>query len=213
MPELTQKPEIGLEELRKNQPRQQKLAVVFLAFISVSVVVIWALQFNSQVYKPFKAPKTSDKNSAALVDNNLIDSDGDTLTDYEEINTYKTSAYLEDSDSDGINDNIEITQGTNPNCPSGETCNSVEPLITSNSSSSAIELTQGANLNEPISDPSKVTPTLLRQVLLQSGQVSQADLDKISDEDLLISYNEAFKNSQTENQTLTETPNATSTNQ
>jgi hypothetical protein len=43
------------------------------------------------------------------------DSDGDTLSDYDEYMIYKTNATLADSDNDGINDDIEIAAGRNPN--------------------------------------------------------------------------------------------------
>lgn len=50
------------------------------------------------------------------------DTDGDTLNDFEETYAYGTSAYLTDSDSDGIADNEELTQDTNPSCPEGQEC-------------------------------------------------------------------------------------------
>ena len=183
--------EIKTEKITNEMPRQQKMAVVFLAFISVSVVVIWALQLNAQINKPFRIPENKDKVAASAVDVNLIDSDGDGLSNTLEINSYKTSPYLEDSDSDGISDKQEIEQGTNPNCPIGQSCNSFESLPTTSASSSP-EVT----LNSDISDSSQVTPAILRQVLLQSGKVTQADLDKVSDEDLVAGYYEALKNAE-----------------
>lgn len=46
----------------------------------------------------------------------LSDSDGDGISDGDEINTYSTDALNVDSDNDGINDSNEInTHGTNPN--------------------------------------------------------------------------------------------------
>lgn len=50
------------------------------------------------------------------------DTDGDTLTDYDEIYVWNTSAYLADSDSDGYADNIEIETGNDPNCPRNADC-------------------------------------------------------------------------------------------
>lgn len=43
------------------------------------------------------------------------DTDGDGLSDYDEINTYFTDPLLADSDGDGVNDLLEILAGTNPN--------------------------------------------------------------------------------------------------
>lgn len=193
MPELSRENEGEIEETSKKLPRQQKIAVVFLALIAIGVVTIWALQFNSWVYKPFKAPKNNNQ-AESLIDSNLIDSDGDTLTDYEEINTYKTSPYLEDTDSDAINDNEEIAKSSNPNCPTGQTCNILESEVVPNNPVTTTEIgeTPNPSLNEKISDPSQVTPDILRQVLLESGYDKET-LDKISDEDILKSYQEALK--------------------
>lgn len=45
------------------------------------------------------------------------DSDGDTLSDYNEINKYATSPILSDTDMDGLTDDYEIKIGLNPNNP------------------------------------------------------------------------------------------------
>jgi len=50
------------------------------------------------------------------------DTDADTLTDYDEIYVWNTSAYLADSDSDSYPDNVEIETGNDPNCPRGADC-------------------------------------------------------------------------------------------
>ncbi len=70
---------------------------------------------NSQVLEDF----------ANLLTERQKDTDGDGLTDYQEINIYHTSAYLVDSDSDRISDKDEVIQGTNPNCAEGEDCSFV----------------------------------------------------------------------------------------
>ena len=50
------------------------------------------------------------------------DTDHDTLSDWAEINLYRTNPYNTDTDSDGIADNLEVQQGTDPNCPQGQIC-------------------------------------------------------------------------------------------
>lgn len=200
--------EIKTEKTINELPRQQKIAVVFLAFVGIGVIVIWALQMNSQINKPFRVPKNANKVVASSTDQSLIDSDGDGLTDSEEINTYKTSPYLEDSDSDGISDKQEVAQGTDPNCPIGQNCNASETPTTNSTST---ETVSSSSLN--ISDSSQVTPNMLRQVLLQSGKVSQAELDKISDADLIAGYYEALKTNQAGSTGTSSTSEATTTNQ
>ena len=44
------------------------------------------------------------------------------MNDYVELYNSRTSPYLRDSDSDGIDDKAEIDQGTDPNCPKGQDC-------------------------------------------------------------------------------------------
>lgn len=50
------------------------------------------------------------------------DTDGDGLSDDEEVNVHGTSRYLEDTDSDGIGDAQEIAAKTNPTCAQGRLC-------------------------------------------------------------------------------------------
>ncbi len=45
------------------------------------------------------------------------DTDGDTLSDGDEINVHKTSPLLRDTDGDGVPDNVEVQTGSNPNDP------------------------------------------------------------------------------------------------
>ena len=69
----------------------------------------------------------SKEESANLFDEaklKVIDTDGDGLSDWAELNTYKTSPYLADSDSDGVADADEIKAGADPNCPPDRDCGS-----------------------------------------------------------------------------------------
>lgn len=70
---------------------------------------------------------TSDTNINTNVDttikNDGTDTDGDGISDYDEVNIFSTSMYLKDSDGDGITDDKEIKNGTNPNCAEGTQCN------------------------------------------------------------------------------------------
>ena len=45
----------------------------------------------------------------------IVDTDGDTLSDADEVNLHATNPVLIDSDNDGFNDNIEINAGSDPN--------------------------------------------------------------------------------------------------
>lgn len=50
------------------------------------------------------------------------DTDRDGIPDAQELQVYKTSPFLEDSDSDGVLDKVEIDSSTDPNCPKGKDC-------------------------------------------------------------------------------------------
>jgi serine/threonine protein kinase len=49
------------------------------------------------------------------------DSDGDGLSDFDEINTHKTNPNLADTDADGVSDYMEIALGTDPRVPNPPT--------------------------------------------------------------------------------------------
>jgi len=57
-----------------------------------------------------------EEKSLGLLTNNR-DSDGDGLSDGNEVKTYNTKPTVEDSDEDGLKDGEEITRGLNPNDP------------------------------------------------------------------------------------------------
>lgn len=73
-------------------------------------------QYLSQV--AFELTEVTIKNETILRervgDAVMNDSDKDEISDYDEINLYKTNPFSADSDADGHNDNIEIVQGFNP---------------------------------------------------------------------------------------------------
>ncbi len=188
----------------KNTLRRQKASVVFLAILAILAVVLWILQFSARLNKPFSVAgkKTTNITTATTTDLHLKDSDGDSLSDYDEINVYHTSPYLEDSDSDSISDKQEVLQGTDPSCPAGKDCNAASTISTASSTTGSIinnnindtVVTEDTS-NNPVTPENSgaVTPTILRQILLQNGY-DQATLDKISDADIIKSYQEAVKN-------------------
>jgi hypothetical protein len=192
----------------KNLPKPQKTAVVFLFALAILVVGFWIFQLRSHLNQPFDygdAAENTAKEADYIKALSGSDIDDDGLSDYDEIYTYKTSPYLEDSDSDGLSDDQEITQGTDPNCPQGKDCNAAETLPdTSDNStveslfdtipSSATSSLDASSLNTTALEQALsglIDATSLRQLLLESG-ASQEVLDQISDEDLMKSYQETL---------------------
>jgi len=110
---------------------QQKIMIVIVAIIAVAALGITLYRFPASMKRPFVKQvvgtfKTLDQqeqeNLQRLKDS---DTDQDGLSDYDELYIYRTSAYNQDSDSDGIPDGVEVQQGTDPNCPLGKVCRAI----------------------------------------------------------------------------------------
>lgn len=204
----------------QNYSKNQKIAAIMLALFAIIVLVMWTIQFNSGLKSPFiykgKESTTTEELPTEEQTNAELrskDTDKDGLNDYEELNVYKTSPYIEDSDSDGIKDGDEIEKGTDPNCPTGRDCNSSESSTSSteekqsdNSTLNSLlnqynqmdqldqeileKTTQDSNLSDLQSG--KIDAQNLRQLLISTG-MDKSVLDQISDEELISSYKETLQ--------------------
>ncbi|MBU1933818.1 thrombospondin type 3 repeat-containing protein [Patescibacteria group bacterium] len=106
--------------------KNQKIAVAGLAIFAVLVVILWFVQLKNNIYGPFNAPVGQNQVASETQNNDEAlkakDTDNDGLNDYDELNIYHTSPYLEDTDGDGFKDGEEIKNNADPNCPKGKTC-------------------------------------------------------------------------------------------
>lgn len=185
--------------------KSQKKAVIFLAVAAVLIFTLGVWQFRAQVNRPFfydsKGNKLAVDTSSINPDDILknMDTDEDGLSDYDEIYVYKTSPYLEDTDSDGIDDKEEAERGTDPNCAAGTNCDLGIEIVTSDDSIlSEIEI---KNTEDPKANSDEdalqnilngtIDAAGLRAVLLTGG-MTEEELAGISDEDLMASYQEAL---------------------
>lgn len=117
---------LGLDDFDK----RHKVAFVLLIVAMIGVVTLWVIQLRRNITNPLYANLTGGAESQ----NNLTqetgedaalrnkDTDTDGLNDWDELNLYKTSPYLADSDSDTFGDKQEVDSGNDPNCPQGQTC-------------------------------------------------------------------------------------------
>jgi hypothetical protein len=192
--------------------RNQKIAVTVLGFFAVFTFGLWIYQLKSTISEPFAY--RGDQNNSSVVATSTCsgpdcpeniarlktqDTDKDGLTDYDELNIYHTSPYLEDSDSDGYVDYEEVKNSTDPNCPAGKVCqNEAENIPATVNNTALTDLkaevasSTASGVETGTSDIKSILgenpdPTLLRQVLVQSG-MSQSELDGISDANLLAAY-------------------------
>jgi hypothetical protein len=179
----------------------EKFFVFFLVLITISAAVLGYLQFKKNIegplyssylrekrgelreqYKVTNINSAEEKEDFSKLQNQ--DSDLDGLSDYSEIYVYKTSAYLEDTDGDGLLDKEEIINGTDPNCPKGEECYGPEitgETITNTDNEQVYEQENFTDTNQAdeldLSDSATMDLDLLElQTQLLSGEVTLEEL-------------------------------------
>jgi len=171
----------GLNRLSQliSRPEQTQIALGMVAIVAL-IFGFW--QLKTAIRLPIGLVGTSETNTSSegvsSVGEDVAklqgqDSDQDGLSDYDELYIYKTSPYLADTDSDGYDDKTEVTSGNDPNCAPNTKC---QPVI----------LIQPNTENEPGSSP---TAEQIRNLLRQAG-ISEADLAKYDDAELLKLYQE-----------------------
>lgn len=204
--------------------KHHKTAFILLGCAAVLVVVLWIIQLQKNIVNPLYGgldPQTLRNRSTAqtstAADDELRskDTDGDALSDWDELNMYKTSPYLPDSDSDKINDREEIQNGTDPNCPTGQVCGSATQtnnselsnpdftnILNGGTTPTVAPQTNSSNNTGSLTAEEKEAmrkilgttndPATLRQFLLQAG-ADKTYIDSISDADLQKVINEILQ--------------------
>lgn len=215
-----------MENNNNSMDKNRKIALIILSVFSVTIIVIWGLNFNSSLRDPFSYQgdliASNNKNNCAdgncavgeMTSDNLelknIDTDGDGISDWDELFIHGTSPYLEDTDGDTLSDYEEIfVYKTNANCPEGQDCsNSLSQSTSQNAGSSeasndfydfltSLETSVEQDVNSTSSNSSmgnsseKVDAQSLRQILIQSG-IEESDLEQINDDDLMKLYQEVL---------------------
>lgn len=187
--------------------KKRKIAVVALGGITVVLLFAWSSQFKSQINKPFEynpEEGTGNDNVSFVQEDSeeslrAKDTDKDGLNDWDELNIYKTSPYLEDSDSDGYTDKDEILSNNDPNCPSGKDCG-LNLEVEDNGESSVEPKAATTDTASDVGEISiKEQANLLRQALLDAG-VPAESFANISDQELLLIYAESMNEAQTAQQ-------------
>ncbi len=210
--------EFAMWKAARRSQRQKNLALAGLSTITVAILAMWFLQFKQNITAPLYRQLGFNNNQeieTALQNKNEstqsqqqdealknVDTDKDGLSDYDELNIYKTSPFIEDSDSDGVLDKVEIDRGQDPNCPIGKDCSGsilTNPVATDNTDkNNTASITPATDITTNSSSASSIESLLptdaasLRQVLVESG-MDKTVLEQFSDSELLQAYQEAFK--------------------
>lgn len=211
-----------------NFDKRHKVGLSLLIVAVIAIASLWIVQLRRNIISPLYAGSQNDQSVASNqtiqneADLKAKDTDGDGLNDWDELNVYKTSPYLADTDSDTFSDKQEIDSGNDPTCPQGQNCavttqpstvspdnsfsnSSLENLLNSSVTSTAtISPTTTPSTTEPKTLSAEEKKALhdafgdnpnakdLRQFLLQAG-MDQKTLNGLSDEQIVATFNEMIK--------------------
>jgi hypothetical protein len=195
----------------KHLTAEQKVAFGLLMFLGIGGVFFGFQSFGANLARPAQEQiaryytgeefLTEDEREAReLEESKTKDTDGDGLVDYDELYVYKTSPYIQDSDSDGFTDKEEVFSNNDPNCPVGESCGVIlatsdeEIVVDAPANALAVALLgeEQVALMESMEFDSETDITTffqqatmeqIREALLASG-VTQEQLDLVDDETL-----------------------------
>ncbi len=191
---------------RTKLDKGQRIGVGLLLCITVLLVAVSIFQFNSNIFaygKRIKGDPLAYMDAAERADSEQeslkkVDTDGDGLTDYDELYVYRSSPYMRDTDSDAIADGEEVRRGTSPTCQEGKDC-MFNPIAASANASAAVNAEMSdaaapAEQQQPGVDLTNITAQELREALIESG-IPADKLTEVSDEDLM----KLVKQAQSEN--------------
>lgn len=199
-------------------PTEHRPVLFVVLGVTVVLFVLGGLQVLKSIRDPFARPTgayTSKEEQAAreVAAQRARDTDTDGLSDYDELNIYFTSPYLDDTDSDDVVDGDEVAAGEDPNCPAGKTCGSPETQIgpgpnpddlataPGTVAASASAQSQFVGLTPEVLE--NITPSQVRDLLRGSG-VSEEVLARFTDEQLM----NLFEQTMASNNPLTATSTA-----
>lgn len=204
--------------------RRHKVGLGLLVAAMITIVIVWYVQLRQNIVTPLYGNNNGNQNTAVLSQEQQTqsdlrnkDTDGDGLNDWDELNLYKTSPYLADTDSDSFDDKQEIESGKDPTCPEGQTCvvstapsttntdssfesPTLENLLNQNSGVTQTETNSTSTTNLSADEKNALRealgenaqPTDLRKLLLQAG-MDQKTLDSLTDEQIVTTFQEMIK--------------------
>lgn len=192
-------------------PQPQEQLVFFAVILGGIAALIFGIAYAKDhitdplAFEPVHIKTIEEQDQAKLEELRTKDTDADKLSDYDELYVWKTSPYIQDSDSDGYDDKTEIESGNDPNCPQGTECRGASSVASDNSDSATLPKSDPLRLlaeparnqlfgSKPMNflDPlSGSSPEELRTMLRQLG-VPDEQLKQIDDATLLQLYQESL---------------------
>jgi hypothetical protein len=179
--------EQSIAELRKGLTKEQKTAFVLLLIFAIVGITLGILELRNTIFGPFalnNAIPSTLKDQVNSVDAlKLRDTDGDGLSDYDELYVYQTNPDNADSYSygNGITDKDVVEKGLARCANGGKNCMDESTPVVSTSTSATSTLGEAPpDFNQVLSDPKQV-----RELLIQSGMQKEI-LDKLTDDQLML---------------------------
>lgn len=176
-----------------------KFLKIGFSVFALSAVIFGFVRLSNSLHLSFNDQgATSAAESSQLLEETklrITDTDTDSISDWDELNTYGTSPYLADSDSDGLSDAEEIKAGNDPNCPQGKICGTSDlPAASLVAPGEPAAPAPSAAAGSQISPEefNSLTPDEIRAVLKQGG-VTDEQLQNASDKDLKDFLEEVIK--------------------
>lgn len=218
----------ALREAWAGLSSEQQMGVTIFSVCGVLTLLFSGWYLRAQIRAPFMTPLSSlqasrkfvDERTKALQleeDQKMKDTDGDGVSDWDELNVYHTSPYLDDSDSDGILDGVEIAQGTDPNCPKDRECQLRLDGVAQRSSTSSVQgLLEGVGPARPAASPPApgraMTPDEIRSFITSNHLATEAEVKGLSDQSLTALYQRAMGGAASPSGQTPATPPAPATN-
>jgi hypothetical protein len=141
------------------------------------------------------------------------DTDEDGLNDYDELYVFRTSPYIADSDSDGMDDKQEISTGEDPNCAPSMPCGAVEDTVNPTTvkgtfveaAADSVGASVAAGAPETITPDAgniadllaQMTGDELRKLLIDAGGDADA-VNALTDEELRAALSQALQSAEIE---------------
>jgi hypothetical protein len=185
--------DLPITDERPGEHRAGAWVVLIMGLIGLGLGAYqWRASFRSAFASQAGTFKTPDQVEQERIETmKTKDTDNDTLNDFEETYVYKTSPYLDDSDSDGTKDAEELKAGEDPNCPKGKSC--IESGLAAAQSPASVSASGTAQIEEDaMRQLLNPTPTQIRALLVQNG-VKESDLSGIDDATLLTLYQQSLQ--------------------